>query len=269
MAAEEFGLATECPQISEALLLNESNFTADPYRIILETSDKQKLKYKLIQWLAESPNRSIKSQRKQAVADTLGVSVRQVERLLKQYDADELTETAGVERSDKGRHRVSEDWQEFITTTYEKSLKDKHPMSPAEVVREVKRHAIVDLKLQTGEYPHSATIYRILKPLIEHQNRKKRIRNPGSGSWLAVETRDGKLLKAEFSNQIVQCDHTKLDIRIVDSEGILLPDRPWLTTIVDTFSSCILGFHLWMKQPGSDEVALTLRHAILPNTNLI
>ncbi len=46
---------------------------------------------------------------------------------------------------------------------------------------------------------------------------------------------------------------------------IYLSDRPWLTTIVDTlFSSCVVGFRLWIKQPGSTEVALALRHAILP-----
>ena len=36
------------------------------------------------------------------------------------------------------------------------------------------------------------------------------------------------------------------------------------TTVVDTFSSCLIGYHLWHKQPGSHEVALTLRHAALP-----
>jgi putative transposase len=64
--------------------------------------------------------------------------------------------------------------------------------------------------------------------------------------------------------QIVQCDHTKLDIRIVGSDGVLLPERPWLTTVVDTFSSCVIGYHLWRKQPGSDEVALALRRAMSP-----
>lgn len=63
---------------------------------------------------------------------------------------------------------------------------------------------------------------------------------------------------------IVQCDHTKLDVRIVDEDGNLLNWRPWLTTVVDTFSSCLIGYHLWHKQPGSHEVALTLRHAALP-----
>lgn len=131
-------------------------------------------------------------------------------------------------------------------------------------MREVQRHAVIDLRHEEGDHPHPATIYRILKPLIERQKRKQKIRNPGSGSYLAVETRDGKLLRANFSNQIIQCDHTKLDIRIIDEEGTLLEWRPWLTTVVDTFSSCLIGYHLWHKQPGSHEVALTLRHAILP-----
>lgn len=127
----------------------------------------------------------------------------------------------------------------------------------------MEEHATIELGIEAGDYPHPATVYRILKPLIEHQNRKKRIRNLGSGSWLAVETRDGKLLKSEFSNQIVQSDHTKLDILIIDENKEIL-DRPWLTTVVDTFSSCVIGYHLWLKQPDSDEVALALRHAILP-----
>ena len=93
-----------------------------------------------------------------------------------------------MQRRDKGKQRISEYWEEFVKTTYEKSIKDKHPLSLAEVVREVKRHAIVALGLEEGDYPHPATIYRVLQPLIEHQNRKKRVRNPGSGSWLAVDT---------------------------------------------------------------------------------
>jgi len=266
MADEEFEFTEGSTNAPDAILLNKSNFVVDPSQIILATSDRHKLIFNLIQWLAESPNRAIKSQRKQAVATTLDVSTRQVERLLKQYDEDKLREIAGIERADKGKYRVSEYWQDFIKNIYEKSLKDKHPISPASIVREVKRHAIVDLKLQLGEYPHQATIYRILDPLIEQYNRKTRVRNPGSGSWMTVVTRDGELLKAEFSNQIIQCDHTKLDVRIVDSDRNLLSDRPWLTTIVDTYSSCVVGFRLWIKQPGSTEVAIALRHAILPKS---
>ncbi|WP_292753886.1 Mu transposase C-terminal domain-containing protein [Nostoc sp. NMS4] len=264
MADKQFEFTEELTQAPDAIFLDKSNFVVDPSQIILETSDRHKLTFNLIQWLAESPNRTIKSQRKQAVANTLGVSTRQVERLLKQYHDDKLSESAGVQRSDKGKHRVSEDWQEFIKAIYEESIKNKHPISPASIVREVKRHAIVDLKLKPGDYPHQATVYRILDPLIAQHKQKTKIRNPGSGSWMTVVTKDGQLLRADFSNQIIQCDHTELDILIVDSDANLWSDRPWLTTVVDTFSSCIVGFHLWIKQPGSTEVALALRHAILP-----
>ncbi len=249
---------------SDEVVLSDRAFDTDPSKILIDSSDPHKLRFRFIEWLAEAPNRQVKAERKWAIAKTLDVSTRQVERMLNQYKEDKLRETAGIERADKGNHRIHEYWQTYIREVYEKSLKDKHPLKPADVVREVQRHAVIDLRHEEGDWPHPATVYRILKPLTDRRRRKQKIRNPGSGSWLAVETRDGKLLKADFSNQIVQCDHTKLDIRIVDNEGRLLSWRPWLTTVVDTFSSCLIGYHLWHKQPGSHEVALTLRHAILP-----
>lgn len=248
----------------DEVLLSDRAFSTDPSQILIESSDLGKLRFRLIQWLAESPNRKVKAERKGAIAKTLNISTRQVERMLNQYNEHRLDEAVGVERSDKGQHRIHDYWQNYIRKVYEQSLKDRHPLKPADVVREVQRHAVIDLRHEEGDWPHPATIYRILKPLVERQRRKQKIRNPGSGSWLAVETRDGKLLKADFSHQILQCDHTKLDIRIVDRAGKVLQWRPWLTTIVDTFSSCLIGYHLWHKQPGSHEVALTLRHAALP-----
>lgn len=229
---------------SDEVLLSDRAFNTDPSKILVESSDPHKLRFRLIEWLAEAPNRKVKSERKETIAKTLEISTRQVERLLNQYHEDKLRETVGIERADKGDHRICEYWQNYIREVYEKSLKDKHPLKPADVVREVQRHVVIDLRHEEGYHPHPATVYRILKPLVERQRRKQKIRNPGAGSWLCVETRDGKLLRANFSNQIIQCDHTKLDIRIIDNEGKLLSWRPWLTTVVDTFSSCLIGYHL-------------------------
>ena len=69
----------------DTLYLSESNFEVEPSQILRETADQHKLKFNLIQWLAESPNLTIKSQRKQAIANTLNISTRQVERLLVAY----------------------------------------------------------------------------------------------------------------------------------------------------------------------------------------
>jgi putative transposase len=108
------------------------------------------------------------------------------------------------------------------------------------------------------------TVYRILNPLIEKQEKAKSIRSPGwRGSKLSLKTRDGQELVPEASNQIWQCDHTRADIRLIDKYGEELP-RPWLTTVVDTYSRCIVGFNVGFDAPSSQVVALALRHAILP-----
>jgi putative transposase len=106
------------------------------------------------------------------------------------------------------------------------------------------------------------TVYRVLKPLIEKAVQPKRTIG-WKGSRLAVKTRDGLEIAVEFSNQVWQCDHTKADVLVVDQSGGVL-GRPWLTTVVDTYSRCIMGIHLGFDAPSAAVVCLALRHAILP-----
>ncbi|MEH2160659.1 MAG: Mu transposase C-terminal domain-containing protein [Nostoc sp.] len=107
------------------------------------------------------------------------------------------------------------------------------------------------------------TVYRILQPLIDKIEQAKSIRSPGwRGSRLSVKTRDGKDLQIEHSNQVWQCDHTRVDVLLVDQHGKIL-SRPWLTTVIDSYSRCIMGINLGYDAPSSQVVALALRHAIL------
>ncbi len=246
----------------DTFCLPDDRYQTDPRQIVLDASDPAKLRFRLVQWLAAAPDRETYRQRKQEVASTLKVSVRQVERLLRRFQVGELDEENSAVRADKGSHRVDPSWVEYIQKAYEQGNKTGR-MSPSDVAREVKRHAIVDRHLEDGQYPHQATVFRVLKPLVERSRIRKKIRNPGSGSWMVLETRNGKSLKIEFSHQILQSDHTKLDVLVVDRDDEVI-GRPWLTTVVDSYSSCILGYFLGMKQPGSHEVTLALRHAALP-----
>ncbi|GAB4367687.1 MAG: hypothetical protein Kow00121_06200 [Elainellaceae cyanobacterium] len=248
---------------SELLQLNANSFATDCKQVLLEGADTTKTRFALIQWIAEAPDRATFLLRKQEVISTLNLSTRQVERLLKKYYKNDLEETTGTERSDKGEHKISPYWVDYMKRFYEDRKKKKLSVAVADVVREVKRHAEIDLQLQRGEYPDRATVYRVLKPVVEREALQNKIRNPGSGSWFHVKTRNGEYIEVFCSNQVIQCDHTKLDILIVDKDGKIL-GRPWLTIVVDSLSSCVLGFFLGLKQPGTEEVALALRHAALP-----
>jgi hypothetical protein len=113
------------------------------------------------------------------------------------------------------------------------------------------------------KYPSESTVRRILKPLIAEKELSKGTGSAGQGARSVVYTNDGKQLQATFSNCLVQADDTLLDVLAIDDEDNLL-GRPWLTLIVDVFSTCILGFLLSIEKPGSEEIALAIRHAILP-----
>jgi putative transposase len=80
---------------------------------------------------------------------------------------------------------------------------------------------------------------------------------------LSLTTREGLEIAIEWSNQVWQCDHTKVDVLVVDQSGSIL-GRPWLTTVVDSYSRCLMGFHLGFDAPSASVVCLALRHAILP-----
>lgn len=61
-------------------------------------------------------------------------------------------------------------------------------------------------------------------------------------------------------NEIWQCDHTELDIYVLDSDGKEV--KTWLTIIMDDYSRAIAGFLLSVEAPSAINTALALRQAI-------
>jgi putative transposase len=64
--------------------------------------------------------------------------------------------------------------------------------------------------------------------------------------------------------QLVQVDHTLVDVIVVDSVTRQPIQRPWLTLAIDVCTRCVLGFHLALEAPSATSVALCIAHAILP-----
>ncbi|MBD2128245.1 Mu transposase C-terminal domain-containing protein [Microcoleus sp. ZQ-A2] len=224
-------------------------------------TDEVRLRMEIIQSLTEPCDRKTYGIRKRDAAKKLGMTLRSIERLLKKHQEQGLVGLTTT-RSDKGKHRISEDWQEFILETYKEGNKGSKRMLRNQVFLRVKGRA-KQLGLKHKEYPSHQTVYRILDEYIEGKERKRNARSPGySGSRLTHMTRDGRELEVEGSNDVWQCDHTRLDIRIVDEYGVL--DRPWLTVIIDSYSRCLIGFFLGFFAPSSQIDTLALHHAILP-----
>lgn len=209
----------------------------------------------------------LKPEKIQQWADRLEKHPRTITRWLEKVEKEGLAAIARTTRSDAGqlkgckrwKHSV-EYWIEFITKTYKQAKKAGLGMTPNLVYNQVKGHAELELGLKDGEYPSHMFVYKVLDPHIEKKNRK--VRNPGQGPGLIVKTTDGDIVVTR-SNQVWQTDHTKLDNLLVDANGELI-NCAWITSVIDTFSGCVMGYHMGFESPGSHEVALALRHAILP-----
>ncbi|WP_287456682.1 Mu transposase C-terminal domain-containing protein [Leptolyngbya sp. UWPOB_LEPTO1] len=231
-------------------------------RIIVSTlTPEAQRKLEVFQSLIEPCDRATYGQKLRDAAEKLGVSVRQVQRWVKRWEQEGLAAIAKDNRADKGRHRIGEFWETFIIKTYQEGNKGSKRISPKQVAVRVQAKA---REIGDEKPPTYRTVLRVLKPIIERQEKAKSIRSPGwRGSTLSVKTRQGEDISVEYSNHVWQCDHTRVDVLLVDQYGELL-SRPWLTTVIDTYSRCIMGINLGFDAPSSQVVALALRHAILP-----
>lgn len=68
--------------------------------------------------------------------------------------------------------------------------------------------------------------------------------------------------------QVVESDHTQLDLFIVDSKSSLVLGRPHVTALIDKKSKSVLGFYIGFEKPSYLSIARALKHAILPKNYL-
>jgi putative transposase len=69
--------------------------------------------------------------------------------------------------------------------------------------------------------------------------------------------------------QLVQIDHTLVDVIVVDEIERKPIGRPWLTLAVDVATRMVPGFHLTLEAPCATSVALALSMAVLPKDRLL
>lgn len=79
----------------------------------------------------------------------------------------------------------------------------------------------------------------------------------------------GSFPGATFPLAVVQIDHTRADIILVDDEHRQELGRPWLTLAIDVFSRVVVGCHVSLDPPSANSVGLCLTQAILPKDALL
>lgn len=69
---------------------------------------------------------------------------------------------------------------------------------------------------------------------------------------------------ADFAFEVVQIDHTPVDVIVVDRAFRQPLQRPWLTLAIDVASRLVAGFYLTLEPPSATSVALAIQHIVQP-----
>ena len=73
-------------------------------------------------------------------------------------------------------------------------------------------------------------------------------------------------LQPALPMDVLQIDHTPVDVMVVDAERRLSIGRPWLTVAIDVATRMVAGFHVSLWAPSALSVSLALSHAVLSKT---
>jgi putative transposase len=74
-------------------------------------------------------------------------------------------------------------------------------------------------------------------------------------------------LQPERPMDVLQIDHTPVDVIVVDQQKRLPIGRPWLTLAIDVTTRMVAGFHVSLWSPSTLSVSLVLSQAVLPKTS--
>ncbi|TWC78351.1 putative transposase [Rhizobium sp. SJZ105] len=141
-----------------------------------------------------------------------------------------------------GRRMLDDNREEIIRATINRYYLTKNRPGISQLVRDIQTNCVsAGLKP-----PHRRTIETRLQDIDLHKRAKRR----GEAEIVKRTTAVPGGLTASRPLQIVQVDHTKADIFVVDEETRLPIGRPWLSLAMDVCSRMVTGFYLTMDAPS-------------------
>jgi len=212
---------------------------------------------KLIRPLAESqrPGRTAIA----LAAAELGISISQVYRLLNAFRVKPVAQTLVVVRG--GRKKGSRLLPPAVEAAIERGIETIYKTREKPRLKRL-YHEIRHNCLAAGLKPPS------LKALSARVSARslKEIVTAREGADVARDRFSPAVggLRTTAPLQLVQIDHTLVDIQLADEHLRAVLGRPWLTLVLDVHTRSVLGLHVSLDPPSSVSVALAISQAVLP-----
>ena len=166
------------------------------------------------------------------------------------------------ERGGKGKTRLEEDIEKIIKNFIDEQYLTKQKIPASKLIENIR----IFFKQSGMAVPSDNTIRNRINAL--NYGRALRFRN-GKSDYLSKFNPVHDSFTANFPLEIIQIDHTPLDIIIVDELMRKPIGRPYLTLAVDIFSRMVYGFYVTLQAPSFFSVGQTLYMGIMPKNNYL
>ncbi|HEY2492283.1 MAG TPA: hypothetical protein VGI33_05170 [Paenibacillus sp.] len=155
--------------------------------------------------------------------------------------------------------RLSEEKMHILKYIIENEYLTKYRVKKSEIYESVKYKCIEN---QLTEVPYS-TICNIIERIDEKA--KLRLRNIKAASAVYDDVARGYAdREALYPLDIVQIDHTLLDIEVLDDETGLNLGRPWITLGIDVYARMPWCLYVSFEDPSANVVRKAIQHGVFP-----
>lgn len=191
--------------------------------------------------------------------EQLGLSARTVYTLIRRYKASGgslLSLVPAQPQGGRGGSRLPEETERIISSSLTELYLSRQRVKIETVVKEIRRRC----RRAGVKPPSSNTIRTRIKQLNPEEVLRKR---EGRDAVRRLEAAGGQFPPVSCPLEVVQIDHTPVDLIVVDPFSRQPIGRPYITLGIDVYSRCITGLCLSLEPPSAVSVGLCLAHGAM------
>lgn len=162
----------------------------------------------------------------------------------------------------KGKSRLSSELEAIIVSALDEYyLSEQKP-----TVQKTYEDIVLRCRNAKINPPSLSTINRRVSVVDKRISMKKR---EGKKAVHPLHPIKGEFPDGNYPLEVIQIDHTRVDIELVDSKHREVIGRPWITLAIDVYSRMIAGFYISFDTPGYFGTGQCLANAILPKDEIL
>lgn len=192
-------------------------------------------------------------------AKEIGVSPTTLYNWMRAYESTgQLSSLASLAvKGGKGKSRLLKEQEDIIDLVF----KEYYLTKIRPTIQRVWEEIAIRCKRAEVSIPSIASVRRRARKISEKEQLKKR---HGKKSIEQFEIIKDKYPDGLYPMHVLQIDHTKADVILVDDTYRTELGRPWITMAIDIYSRMVAGFYISFEAPGFFATGQTISNSILP-----